>query len=54
LLPTVRGDLLETMGRHAEALVELERAVTLTANVRERRLLQSRIARIAQLTSGAG
>lgn len=54
LLPTVRGDLLETMGRHAEALVELERAATLTGNLRERRLLQSRIDRIAQLTSGPG
>jgi RNA polymerase sigma factor (sigma-70 family) len=53
LLPTVRGDLLEKLGRHAQALAEFERAATLTANVRERRLLQSRIDRIAQLTSGA-
>jgi RNA polymerase sigma factor (sigma-70 family) len=54
LLSTVRGDLLEKLGRYAEALAEFERAATITANVRERRLLQSRIDRIAQLTSGPG
>lgn len=52
LLPTVRGDLLEKLGRHTEALAQFERAAALTGNVRERRLLQSRIDRIAQLTAG--
>ena len=52
LLPTVRGDLLEKLGRHAQALAEFERAATLTGNLRERRLLQSRMDRIAQLTAG--
>jgi len=43
LLPTVRGDLLEKLGRHAEALAEFERAAALTSNARERQLLQSRV-----------
>ena len=46
LLPTVRGDLLEKLGRYTEALAEFERATALTGNVRERRLLRSRIARL--------
>jgi RNA polymerase sigma factor (sigma-70 family) len=52
LLSTVRGDLLEKLGRCAEALAEFERAATITANARERRLLQSRIDRITRLTAG--
>jgi predicted RNA polymerase sigma factor len=47
LLPTVRGDLLEKLGRHEEALAEFTRAATLTSNARERRFLQDRAARIA-------
>jgi RNA polymerase sigma factor (sigma-70 family) len=46
LLPTVRGDLLEKLGRHAEALAEFERAIALAGNSRERQLLQSRAARL--------
>jgi RNA polymerase sigma factor (sigma-70 family) len=42
LLPSVRGDLLVKLGRHAEACVELERAASLTRNERERRLLLAR------------
>jgi RNA polymerase sigma factor (sigma-70 family) len=42
LLPSVRGDLLIKLGRHAEARVELERAASLTRNERERRLLLAR------------
>jgi RNA polymerase sigma factor (sigma-70 family) len=42
LLPTVRGDLLEKLGRHAEARDEFERAASLSRNVRERRLLLDR------------
>jgi RNA polymerase sigma factor (sigma-70 family) len=42
LLPSVRGDLLAKLGRHAEARVEFERAAGLTRNVRERELLLAR------------
>jgi RNA polymerase sigma-70 factor (ECF subfamily) len=43
-LPTVRGDLLEKLGRHAAARAEFERALTLTENSRERSVLLERIA----------
>jgi RNA polymerase sigma factor (sigma-70 family) len=42
LLPSVRGDLLAKLGRHAEARVEFERAAALTNNLRERALLLAR------------
>ena len=45
LLPTVRGDLLERLGRVAEARAEFERALTLTRNARERSVLLERVAR---------
>jgi len=41
-LPSVRGDLLERMGRLAEARAEFERAALLTRNARERELLLAR------------
>ena len=44
LLPSVRGDLLAKLGRHAEARGELERAASLTRNERERALLRERAA----------
>ncbi|MGW6128528.1 RNA polymerase sigma factor [Cellulomonas sp. NPDC055163] len=44
LLPSVRGDLLARLGRHTEARAELERAASLTRNVRERTLLLERAA----------
>jgi predicted RNA polymerase sigma factor len=44
LLPTVRGDLLEKLGRIADARAEFERALTLTQNARERAVLLRRIA----------
>jgi RNA polymerase sigma factor (sigma-70 family) len=44
LLPSVRGDLLAKLGRFDEARVELERAASLTHNIRERRLLLERVA----------
>lgn len=47
LLPSVRGDLLEKLGRHDEALAEFRRAADLTANERERDLLLSRVKRTA-------
>jgi predicted RNA polymerase sigma factor len=42
LLPSVRGDLLAKLGRHAEARAEFERAARLTQNERERTLLLAR------------
>jgi RNA polymerase sigma factor (sigma-70 family) len=42
LLPTVRGDLLNKLNRHAEARIEFERAARLTRNTRERNLLLKR------------
>ena len=42
LLPSVRGDLLEKLGRHAEARDEFTRAAGLTRNSRERDLLLTR------------
>ena len=39
LLPSVRADLLAKLGRFEEARAELERAASLTQNVRERELL---------------
>ena len=47
LLPSVRGDLLSKMGRADEARVELERAASLTRNVRERELLLARAAALS-------
>ncbi|MCP2169415.1 RNA polymerase sigma factor [Goodfellowiella coeruleoviolacea] len=44
LLPSVRGDLLARLGRHAEARAEFERAAALTHNDRERDLLLARAA----------
>ena len=44
LLPSVRGDLLEKLGRVGEAAVEFERAASLTKNEREREVLLGRAA----------
>jgi RNA polymerase sigma factor (sigma-70 family) len=41
-LPAVRGDLLEKLGRRAEAGAEFARAAQMAANVRERALLEER------------
>jgi RNA polymerase sigma factor (sigma-70 family) len=41
-LPSVRGDLLAKLGRHAEAYAEFERAAGMTRNTRERELLLAR------------
>ncbi|MCY0943154.1 RNA polymerase sigma factor [Streptomyces antarcticus] len=46
LLPSVRGDLLERLGRPAEARAEFERAAALTHNGQERALLLQRAARL--------
>ena len=42
LLPAVRGDLLDKLGRSEEARAEFERAASLTRNARERTLLLER------------
>ncbi|MEU2787984.1 RNA polymerase sigma factor [Streptomyces sp. NPDC007100] len=49
LLPSVRGDLLERLGRPEEARAEFERAAGLARNAREKALLLAKAAR-----SGAG
>ena len=46
LLPAVRGDFLERLGRPAEARAELARAASLAKNARERELLRARAATI--------
>ncbi len=44
LLPSVRGDLLEKLGRFEEARIEFTRAASLAQNTRERSLLLGRAA----------
>jgi RNA polymerase sigma factor (sigma-70 family) len=44
LLPSVRGDLLDRLGRFEEARIEFERAAALTGNIREQELLRRRAA----------
>ena len=51
LLPTVRGDLLAKLGRHAEAVREFERAAEMTRNAREREVLLGRAATSRAATS---
>jgi RNA polymerase sigma factor (sigma-70 family) len=48
LLPSVRGDLLEKLGRRDEARAEFERAASLTRNARERKLMLERAAACAR------
>jgi predicted RNA polymerase sigma factor len=47
-LPSVRGDLLAKLGRHAEAAEQFERAAQLAKNSRERDLLQARALALRQ------
>ncbi len=47
LLPSVRGDLLDKLGRHDEARAAFEAAATLAGNKREQVLLKRRAARVA-------
>jgi RNA polymerase sigma factor (sigma-70 family) len=51
LLPTVRGDLLQKLGRFEEAAREFERAASLTKNERERGVL---LGRAEECARGAG
>jgi RNA polymerase sigma factor (sigma-70 family) len=48
LLPSVRGDFLAKLGRFDEARRELERAASLTRNIREQKLLLERAAACAR------
>jgi RNA polymerase sigma factor (sigma-70 family) len=52
LLPSVRGDLLEKLGRFEEARAEFERAAGLARNARERKLLLDRAATIGTTQGG--
>src|SRR5690606_26131437 len=54
LLPAVRGDLLEKLGRLEEARAEFERAASLTKNERERALMLRRAAECAARQEPAG
>ena len=42
LLPSVRGDLLDRLGRHDEAAAEFDRAAALATNAQERALSEER------------
>jgi predicted RNA polymerase sigma factor len=53
LFPSVRGDLLMKMGRFPEAREETERAMAMTKNLREQKLLADRLARIEKAASAA-
>jgi len=46
LLPGVRGDLLMKLNRFAEARIEIQQAISLTQNKRERELLREKLVRI--------
>jgi len=52
LLPAVRGDCLEKLGRREEARTEFERAAALTRNARERWVLHARAAACTQAPAG--
>ena len=52
-LPSVRGDLLMKLDRHADARAAFERAATLTRNAREQRFLLDRAAACARADSVA-
>ncbi|HEU4634982.1 MAG TPA: RNA polymerase sigma factor [Edaphobacter sp.] len=52
LLPSVRGDLLQKLGRPEEARAEFERAMALTRNERERTLLLERAKAVSATSPG--
>ncbi len=54
LRPSVRGDLLMKLGRSAEAREELQRAISLTDNVREKQLLTEKLNRIEHRNCSGG
>ena len=53
LLPSVRGDLLMKMGRFTEAREEIQRAITMTQNLREQELLAERLKQIEKAALSA-
>jgi RNA polymerase sigma-70 factor, ECF subfamily len=53
LLHSVRGDLLMKLGRFTEASEEIQRAITLTKNLREQELLTERLKQIEKAASSA-
>ncbi|HEY1965061.1 MAG TPA: RNA polymerase sigma factor [Acidobacteriaceae bacterium] len=53
LLPSVRGDLLMKMGRFTEAREEIQRAITMTQNLREQELLTERLKQIEKVAPSA-
>jgi RNA polymerase sigma factor (sigma-70 family) len=54
LLPSVRGDLLERLGRLDEAAAEFRRAAELTQNERERGLMTTRADSVSGRAEGSG
>ena len=53
LFPSVRGDLLMKLGRFTEASEEIQRAITMTKNLREQELLTERLKKIEKAASSA-
>ena len=51
LFPSVRGDLLMKMGKFTEAREEIQRAITMTQNLREQELLAERLKQIEKAAS---
>jgi RNA polymerase sigma-70 factor (ECF subfamily) len=49
LAHSARADLLRRLGRHAEAVLAYERALSLTRQEPERRFLESRLAALRQI-----
>lgn len=43
LFPSVRGDLLMKLGRRSEARDEIQRAISMTMNLREQELLRNKL-----------
>jgi predicted RNA polymerase sigma factor len=54
LLPSVLGDLLHRLGRHAEAQQQFLHAATLTHNTRDQELLRRRARECAQAAGDRG
>jgi predicted RNA polymerase sigma factor len=53
LLPSVRGDLLMKIGRFTEAREEIQRAITMTQNLREQELLRERLRQLEKAAMSA-
>jgi RNA polymerase sigma factor (sigma-70 family) len=53
LFPSVRGELLTKMGRFTEARKEIQRAIAMTKNQREKQLLGNRLSQLEKAASSA-